>query len=237
MNEQPRGFLACVQGIDGSGKSAVSRGLQASLQARKIPALLLDRHKSSGCSPFAAERLDALAEMLWRYPSDTSIRSLGDRHLIHLMAAWFHAFGECVLRSNLAQPQVVILDTWFHKYVARFSLKQEFQFDEVDALFRDIITPDLVVLLTLDPWVAWQRKITVRPTETADTTCAADSPLGRGGLFVIFQNRVQQILRRVGVEYGWREIDSGQSLDKVIGTATQMLLDVLPSSFVRSAGR
>jgi hypothetical protein len=146
MAKLSKGILVCFEGIDGSGKSETAASVHKELQSIGVPATRLDRNCTDGCPDFVVDRLSALKELLWNYPQSTSVRAYGDRHLIHLLISWFHCFDEWVIRPRIVVPQVVLLDTWIYKYVARFALKPAFNESALLSSFDGLSTIKLKCL-------------------------------------------------------------------------------------------
>jgi thymidylate kinase len=163
--------------------------------------------------------------MLWHYPRDCTIQRLGDRHLIHLLVSWFHLFDACVLRPHLEANEVVLVDRWFYKYVARFALKPAFHATDVETWFDGISVPDVVFSLVLAPEIAWLRKPQERLTES-DGRGSRDADRKRN--FVDYQTNVQEILSVYALRHHWRRIESSRPLDEVSAEAGAAILSAVP---------
>jgi thymidylate kinase len=223
MSKLSKGILVCFEGIDGSGKSATATSVLAQLRNLGIPAISVDRNCTDGCPPFVAERLSILTQMLWKYPENLPIRSFGDRHLIHLLVSWFHCFDEWIIRPRIAISQVVLIDTWFHKYVARFTLKPTFSARALLSYFRDLTTPDRILFLSIDPRLAWLRKSKVRDTES-DTVALNPN---REYRFVEYQTNVHRELLAFAAQSHWCKLDSAHSLADVTSASVRAILGVI----------
>lgn len=194
-------FIA-FEGIDGSGKTTVAGLLVDVLSRRGMMATQLRKRVPDIGPPFARAQLSALAERLWGIPHDDTIGQVGNLHWIYLNAAYFAGLRTAVASAG-APGEVVVIDNWINKFVARVSTNGEFTLDEVRALVRPVPQPDLVFLLDVPPSVAAARK----PVPTA---------LERGVLvrpdkdFVTYQATVRAALLRMAADSAWTIIDGGE---------------------------
>ncbi len=227
-NRRQRGYLVCFEGIDGSGKSAAAESIFLQLRACGIPTIWPARNGADACPELAEIRLDAIGQMLWHYPPDCAIQRLGDKHLIHLLVSWFHLFDVCVLRPHLDANEIVLVDRWFYKYVARFALKPAFHGVDVETWFHGISTPDVVFSMALAPEIAWLRKAHIRKIESGIEGSAS---LDRKRNFIDYQTNVQKVLSLYQLRYHWQRIDSSRPLDQVSAEASTAILSGVADRF------
>jgi dTMP kinase len=181
----------CFEGLDGAGKTSVSESVCEELRKAGLPVTFVDKKSVEFNHPYLGAHMAALKGILWDYVPDSPIHLLGDHHWLYLVASWFSVLDHCKISPCLAQGQLVIVDNWYYKFLARFRLKTTVQFAHVRACFSAIHKPDLVILLDADPAVAATRKRTFSASEAGN----AD---GLSGLttanFVQYQNRVRASL-------------------------------------------
>jgi thymidylate kinase len=173
-----------------------------------------------------------MVEMLWDYPEDEPVHQLGDHHLIHLLVSWFHLFDKWVLRPHLITPQVVLMDTWFYKYVARFMLKPDFFGTPVQSWFNGLTTPDIIFWLSTDPETAWHRKGKAKETEL----CARGRSIqDERSSFIEYQTRVQKGLDNIAKGKGnrWKRINASPPIHEVTAAA----IDVILNTFALTSSR
>jgi thymidylate kinase len=163
-----------------------------------------------------------MTEMLWDYPEDAPVHQRGDHHLSHQLVSWFHLFDKWVLRPHLMIPQVVLMDTWFYKYVARFMLKPEFFGTPVQSWFNGLTTPDIIFWFSTDPETAWHRKGKARETELRARGCNIQDERSR---FIEYQTRVQESLGEIAECNRWRRINASPPIHEVTATAVDMILN------------
>jgi thymidylate kinase len=211
------GRLICFEGIDGAGKTTVSNALAQRLRMEGTAAQFVSRTTVAQDS-LAAERLSVLGKFLWDYPVGTDVRSLGDSHLILLMASWFHLFDRFVVRPALSES-VVVTDFWFHKYLARFRAKQA---DPVDHLFHGLSKPDCVVFLAVTPDIAAKRKLSYSATE-ADIAAG-----GSKAAFIAFQTSVLEQLFALA-DASWRTVRSEGDFNEVLEASLAAVRNVIGS--------
>lgn len=215
------GLLVCLEGIDGSGKSTVAPLLAHQLRACGISATAVDR-RTPADSGLPGARLRALEQLLWGYPADANLGSLGDRHLIHLLASWFYLFERVCIGPRLEAGEVVVLDTWYHKYVARFAAKEGFAPGEVESLFSTLRAPDITVVLDLPAEQAIRRKISVKRTEADTAGVAGDSRVEQ---FVVFQSAVRARLLQRATAAGWAVVDAAAGVEEVVNAVARGVVD------------
>ncbi|MGZ2744887.1 dTMP kinase [Burkholderia stagnalis] len=205
MDRQPPGKFICLEGIDGAGKTQISIRLAALLVQRGIDAVFLSRSVAPEQSA-AAVRMRILSDLLWNYHPDSGVESLGERHLILLMASWFELYHRWVIAPALKNKQVVITDQGVSKYIARFHAKGIYG---VAGLFDNLISPDRVLFLALDPKVAATRKDSYRRTE-----CNSSDVVGSDA-FIGFQTSVARELYKLRKK-NWFEIYADQPIEEVV---------------------
>ncbi len=216
------GYLVCLEGIDGSGKSTIAYCISEQLTSLGLRSTLVNRKQVSGCPEFVESRLRSMTEMLWDYPEDAPVHQLGDHHLIHLLVSWFHLFDKWVLRPHLMTPQVVLVDTWFYKYVARFMLKPEFFGTSVQSWFNGLTTPNIIFWLSTDPATAWHRKGKARETELRARGCNNQDERSR---FIEYQTRVQDSLGEIAKCDRWKRINASPPAHEVTTAAVDAILN------------
>jgi thymidylate kinase len=182
------GGLVCILGIDGSGKTTLGKNLVAALRAEGVEAVYKDRHSSSG-QPVYDKRLCVLASSLWNYDKPEELRTTGDLHLWFLFLAWLTLFDRVVIEPDLTSGRVVVTDLWWHKYAARFMLKDAFPHALLGETGQLVTSPDLLLMLRVEPAVAFARKLKLKATERGQLDgFEADDP----SAFIRYQAAVQE---------------------------------------------
>jgi len=206
-------FLS-VEGIDASGKSTLARELVARLDP---PALLLDRRAAvARLDGWPAEHLAGLRRLIWDYPPGTATSRLGFGHWSRLLGAWFAAVDEVVLRPALVTGTVVVADSWWPKFAARFALTVGLP--AAEAVFVGISRPSLVVWLDVPPADAVRRRSRLRSTERGEWAGLA----GDDAAFVDYQGQVRDVYARLAAAHGWHRVPGGRP-DEVVAAAHRLV--------------
>lgn len=207
MSDVPRSKgirFVSIQGIDGAGKTSIARQIVENLN-RKGTVVKYVHRLSVPDSHEAAERLHLIGSLLWNYPAGLKVAELGDRHLVFLMASWYHLFDKFVVVPALQRGRILITDHWVDKYLARFHVKD---LGWAVGAFDSLTEPDLTLLLDVSPEVAAGRKFSYRATETNSD----DRSLGQ---FTDFQSKVRHQLMNA-CKSNWQVIDADGPFESVV---------------------
>jgi thymidylate kinase len=214
------GQFLCFEGIDGAGKSTMAAGLVERLRTAGVDAVLVHKTVAPNDDPFARRQFAQLKAALWDYPKDADIAALGNRHWLHLLAAWYAALDACVVQRHLAAGRWVVSDGWFYKYLLRFALKPEIGEGQAAICFEGLSRPDTVYYLDVPPAVAYRRRAEFQPSELG----AFDGVQGDArACYLAYQGRVRAAYQRLASERGWHSIDAGAH-------SPPDLLDTLPTA-------
>jgi dTMP kinase len=149
------GALITIEGIDGTGKTTLARGLQARLRHRGIAVTLL---REPGGAP--------VSEAIRRLVKDPAL-SIGARTEALLYAAARAELVQVVLGPLLARDQWVLLDRFVDSSLAYQGAGRRLGVEQVRALnlfATGGLTPDRTLLLSLSPQAARQRAHGREPT-------------------------------------------------------------------------
>jgi Thymidylate kinase len=216
-----RGVFVAVEGTDGSGKSAVARGLVSRLQDRNLAATFVDAKRPVIASTFLADRMNIHANILWENQSNEPRDLLRDEHWVHLSASWYHAVAQHVIEPALEMAQVVVVDGWVYKLLARFLLKDDRVARLADDSYAQILQSDLVCLLDVDPEVAASRKRHFGFSETGNFD-------GLRGVtrenFIAYQSRVRHSLFELARRGRWEILNVNTlAIDAVVDWAAERI--------------
>jgi dTMP kinase len=197
--------LICFEGLDGAGKTTTASLLAQALAARGEPCEFLEKKAYDLDDPALADRMARLKRLIWDY-GEAPIANLGDHHSLYIMASWFAAFDRAMVAPRLARGISVVVDNWYHKFVARFERKPGFDLAHVERCFAELTPVDEVVFLDIDPAVAAARKGAFTQAEVGGldggTARSADA-------FVGYQSSVRERLLARAQQKGWISIPAG----------------------------
>ncbi|MFQ5406478.1 MAG: dTMP kinase [Candidatus Micrarchaeia archaeon] len=138
------GFFIVIEGLDGSGKSTVSKKLAAFL-SKKREVLLT-------CEPSNSSYGKKLRKML---TEDSDPKAHAEQYLkLFVEDRKEHLKKE--IEPALAQGKTVVCDRFKHSTIAFQSL-QGIPLQEIISLHKDMISPDVTFILDLPPSVAFER--------------------------------------------------------------------------------
>ncbi|MEG0635953.1 MAG: thymidylate kinase [Pseudomonas sp.] len=226
-NKQQATFIA-FEGTDGAGKSTVARATFDKLAGDGYNLNFIDKNRPPVQSGYSEYHLARIREILWDYPDDAPLEKLGDKHWLHLIAAWFHAADFAAISPLLEQGQSCLADGWYFKYLARFLLKDNAISQHAAAAFAGVRKPDYVIFLDVDPSVAARRKESFRASESGAYDGASEDRING---FINYQQRVRESYRQCGVE-NWISIDTTHLTEAAV---LNQSIDVVSTILQRNA--
>lgn len=224
------GEFICFEGIDGAGKTTVAKALCARLLSEGRQPVFVDKRNPGFDAGYVDRHTAALGARIWDNGFDEPVGALGDRHWLHLVAAWFHALDHCRLRPLLSAGCNVVVDSWYYKFMVRFLLKGD-GFTSVQRCFAGLSQADCIILLDIEPRVAAARKRVFSPTESGNL----DGLQGRTeDNFIAYQSRVRDLLLEFAARphMDWLVLPAGSyCVDELVEAIVERLTDRLPHSF------
>ncbi|WP_034293879.1 hypothetical protein [Herbaspirillum sp. RV1423] len=216
------GFFV-FEGIDGVGKSSVASLVQEELNSRyQTDVFYWDKKDTSYKDNFATEQMTTIKQALWDYRKNADISVMGDTHWLFLLASWFHAIDDILIRPAMRAKRSILMDSWHYKFSARYRLKKHFPPSLIDSAFGSLSIPNLVILLTVDSSYAADRKTGIfTPSECG----VHDQPqlVGRDR-FIAYQEKVQRQLISELPENATVHLDTtGLTLNEVVDKAVEIL--------------
>ncbi len=188
-------MFVAFEGMDGSGKSTAAANFCDLLREKGHTVRLVQKRSADFGSVLARGQLEHIKNALWDYPADFEILEMGNEHWLFLMASWFTALAELVVKPAHETGEIVVVDNWFYKFAARFALKNNQALLQLaKTCFGVLPVPDLTIFLEMDAALAAQRKNgRFLPSE-----CGV---LETGGLpnaenFIRYQNLTQATLKQ-----------------------------------------
>ncbi len=201
-------MLIAFEGIDGAGKTTLSSAVAAHLRSAGTDVELF--HKKTmpdGADPYVREHLAGLAHLLWAGADRQPIHLLGDEHWVRLMASYFAAVHETVVKPASAAGKVVVTDNWYYKFFSRMSINTGYPMESFTRVFDGVGEPDLVVYLDVSPATAAARKQEFTIGEQGGHVRSAE---GASSGFVDYQTDVASFYEQLARERGWRWLTPGE---------------------------
>jgi thymidylate kinase len=201
------GLFVALEGIDGAGKSTAVQLTAAALRERGVSTVALDRSDTRWASAYVASHLAGLRELIWGGPAQAPYLELGDEHWVHLQAAWYRAFAQCVVTPWRGRGNVVLADTWGYKFLAKLRLRPvgAVDFQRAWEVFTAIGQPELIVYLRADPAQAAARKPAMSGSETGQGEGGPDLS---AAAFTAYQRRLAAVLDGFAGQLGWPRVDT-----------------------------
>jgi dTMP kinase len=159
MSEQTarnrRGKFIAVDGIDGSGKSTVTKRVGERLRDTSV---VQTRYKEiATTSPELENSMRQLDAILWP-PKQDHLRRLPSRYRVLLHAAWVNLVSDAIVVPRVAASETLLFDGWCYKIMARF-IVDGYSEDYIRCVFSNASEPDHMILLLPDPELVWTRSL------------------------------------------------------------------------------
>lgn len=144
-----------IEGIDGSGKTCLAEKLSDSFSHYGKNVKLISRKKLDYSSvPYVGNKIQQLNDILFHCENGDNLFSIPPEAWVYLNAAWFYIVGNNYLEENC----INISDSWIYKRIARFSLLPQFEAQEVELIYRNIVKPDITFFIDTPPEETWTRR-------------------------------------------------------------------------------
>ncbi|WP_298966701.1 hypothetical protein [uncultured Roseibium sp.] len=193
-------MLIAIEGIDGAGKTTVSDRLVSTLKQLGTPARACRKNDISFNNTFADSRLGHLRETIWPSEGEPDEDLLGTHFYLYLLAAWFSATSTRLAPFAGNDKEMVVIDGSHYRVMAKAHQRAGLPMEFLYRLFDHVVKPDLVILLDLDPAIAWRRRSVFRETEIGRWD-GFDGPPETA--FCRYQSRIRYLLCQFAEENDW----------------------------------
>jgi dTMP kinase len=224
-------MIIVIEGIDGAGKTTLAELLRARLSAVVSTGPSVRKDQVARTDHYARQQLTALRDLIW-HRDEPPRDPFGARFWIYLIAAWYSALEPKGAKLLEAPRQVRLYDGWFYRNVIKTVLRGALDKNWVMGLFSGVEEPRLVLLLDIDPAMAWRRDCHKKPTEIGRW----DGYLGEAEeSFCRYQSAVRAELLAFAAEHGWAVL--GQRGDERPNDLVDRALEICLSALDREALR
>jgi len=191
-------LLLAFEGIDGSGKTSISKMVVSKMQSK---CSIHWYEKSSDVFPnnYVNDQMRTLKKLLWPDDDGSNHKILGDLYWLFLTAAWFSVLNKCRNDEFQSTDELVVYDSWYYRFVAKFCNKG-FDRKWLMSLFSNVVEPNLVILLDIDPKMAWERRTKFKEPEMG----RSDGLVGdKFQSYCIYQGNIRRTLLTFATERSW----------------------------------
>ncbi|SCZ09444.1 dTMP kinase [Alkaliphilus peptidifermentans] len=215
------GKFICLEGIDASGKTSVSDEIIELLNERKIKAIQLYKKQTDYPSKYLTYFMSSFKELLWEAKNDYPVREITDNGWLFLHAAWYTIMAENLILPNLKNYEIVLIDSWYYKILARFLAKQQFDYELVNRVFFHLPKGNHIFMLDASPEICWERRKDFKPAELGENEKFEGSSYSR---FISYQNQVREQYLNLSHNKNWHVINTES---KTIKQVSHNIVDTL----------
>ena len=204
------GQLIVLEGVDGSGKTTLSR--ETAKRLGDIGFCYCSRKEIMRGDSFVATQMKKVASLMWTDNEGETDHQLPTHYWLYLQSLWYTMLSQFIIEPLLAHGKIVIVDGWFYKFIARL-LVENFDSSYLYAIFSHVLEPDIVFLLDVDVEVIWNRGRPLRAYEMGSHQGYQGSAKEA---FMKLQLRTLHYLKRFAMDKKWHvlSIDEKASIDE-----------------------
>ena len=225
-------MLVVCEGIDGAGKSTVARLVFDRLLTCAPGASYRTKRDLPVADAYGRDRLERLRDLIW-HDNEGHRDPFGAPFWIQLLSAWYTALEPSADAGT--RHELRVYDGWFYRNIVKTRLRSGVDEEWIRGLFRFVAVPDAVVLIDVDPAVAWQRTTRWKATELGRWD-------GRDGdpreAFCAYQSEIRAGLLAMAAHDRWCVVSPPpmETPDQVADRVAGACLAALPGIAVAGAG-
>ena len=198
-------MLIALEGIDGSGKSTLTKLLYDKLKAYTPDVKHYHKLSPAFDHPYVRRHMRQLRRIMAVPAAEQRyLNTVGERHWLFLAAAWFAAVQTNRIAPEPTRHRLLLMDGWYYRLIAKFLYKGGYEREWLFSLFSTVTEPDLVVLLDVDPALAWKRRPTFKPNEIGVyERRSAEGENSDFQLYCRYQAALRETLLQLAQERSW----------------------------------
>ncbi|MDR1541387.1 MAG: hypothetical protein LBU32_26000 [Clostridiales bacterium] len=210
-----------LEGIDGSGKTAVASLLANDLRKKRGKnACCLSKKSTDALTQFQSDFMKSVRHVLWERNSDEPIAEVDESSWMYLHLLWYHMI-EMFILPKYASYDYAVMDGWFYKPLARNIVNRKNDVDYTQSLFKKICPGDSVFLLRAQPETCYLRKGGAKPSECG--IHMNGSVQSNAASFCHYQQNVYDAYRLLSRKFPMVEIDAEPSAAQVSNSILELL--------------
>lgn len=159
-----RGQFIAIEGIDGAGKTTLTRRLDDIFKDDPRVVTYRKQHIGEG-SEYLRRHMAELRKLIWDHPADDPYYELDPMHAVFLHMSWLTAIDRCWIGPLIDAGTHVVIDNWTYKLLARIHVNHPEVYDRARRLLGELRTPDLVIRLQVPAEIALDRKRAITAAE------------------------------------------------------------------------
>lgn len=184
-----KSYFICLEGIDCSGKTTTAENVIKILNEKGIDAIQLYKKQTQYPSEYLMRHMTSLKELLWGTKTNDPIREITDMGWLLLHAHWYTIMASNIIMPNLKIHQIVLIDCWFYKILARFLIKPNFDHEFAYKVFSYLPQGDCIFMLDVDPEICYNRREKFTASELGESEGLTGDEKSR---FIKYQSKVRE---------------------------------------------
>ena len=157
-------MLIAFEGIDGCGKTTISKLVYTKLKSKIKHVKFYKKSSPDFDHPYVRKQMLQLQELIWPPDVLPTHNVLGDLYWLFLNAAWFSVVQRNRREHFQSEKNLILFDGWYYRLITRF-INKGFDKEWILSLFATVKEPDIIVMLDIDPQIAWRRRSGFKPSE------------------------------------------------------------------------
>ncbi|MGT2751199.1 dTMP kinase [Streptococcus orisasini] len=218
------GKLITFEGIDGVGKTTISKKVADKLKKQGMSVIYINKKDINIYeSDYVRSHMKTIKTVLWDYNPEEKLFDLGDNHWLYLNLTWFSTLYDYAIKKELSKGNLVITDGWYYKLYSRFVIKEKYNQNVLNDIFFNVPEPDLVYYLNADFSTILSRRTEFLPTEFGEMDANKKLLTDKADKFIDYQTRVKRILDSLSDQKGW-DVFLNEQLEDCVNSITANIL-------------